>query len=188
MFKRRKIIVIGTRSSVFLPFKKLSLIIIDEEHDCSYKQTEMFKYNARDIGILRGRNFKCLVVLGSATPSFETIHNININKYIEYRLEKRYYKSKLPFITVIDSSIDYPDEGISNTLKKAMKIELDRNRKVILFLGRRGFSNTVICSSCKEIVRCPKCDTYLTYHKNVEQLICHKCNFKQDFRQVKKML
>ena len=184
--REKKIIVIGTRSSVFLPFKKLSLIIIDEEHDCSYKQTEMFKYNARDIGILRGRNFKCLVVLGSATPSFETIHNININKYIEYRLEKRYYKSKLPFITVIDSSIDYPDEGISNTLKKAMKIELDRNRKVILFLGRRGFSNTVICSSCKEIVRCPKCDTYLTYHKNVEQLICHKCNFKQDFRLTKK--
>ena len=184
--RERKIIVIGTRSSVFLPFIKLSLMIIDEEHDSSYKQTEMFKYNARDIGILRGRNFNCPVVLGSATPSFETIHNVTINKYFEYRLEKRYHKSKLPLVTIIDSSIDRPDEGISNTLRKSMKIELDRNKKVILFLGRRGFSNTVICSSCKKIVKCPKCDTYLTYHKNVEKLICHKCDFKQDFVQTKK--
>ena len=184
--RERKIIVIGTRSSVFLPFRKLSLVIIDEEHDSSYKQTEMFKYNARDIGILRGRNFNCPVVLGSATPSFETIHNINTNKYNEYRLEKRYHRSKLPLITVIDSSIDHPDEGISNTLKSSMKKELERNRKVILFLGRRGFSNTVICSSCKKIVRCPKCDTYLTYHKNVEKLICHKCDYKQNFERTKK--
>ena len=184
--RERNIIIIGTRSSVFLPFKKLSLIIIDEEHDGSYKQTEKFKYNARDIGILRGLNFKCPVILGSATPSFETIHNININKYSEYRLEKRFHKAKLPLITIIDSSIDRPDEGISNTLKNSMKKELDKNRKVILFLGRRGFSNTVICSSCKKIVRCPKCDTYLSYHKNVEKLICHKCDFKKDFRQAKK--
>ena len=100
--RESKTIVIGTRSSVFLPFKKLNLIIIDEEHDSSYKQTEMFKYNARDIGILRGRNFKCPVILGSATPSFETIYNVKIKKYNEYRLEKRYYKSKLPLISIID--------------------------------------------------------------------------------------
>ena len=76
----------------------------------------MFKYNARDIGILRGHNFKCPVILGSATPSFETVRNIKINKYQEYRLEKRYYKSKLPMITIIDSSIDRPNEGLTNTL------------------------------------------------------------------------
>ena len=104
-------IVIGTRSSVFLPFKKLGLIVIDEEHDSSYKQTEMFKYNARDIGILRGQNFKCPVILGSATPSFETTHNIKIDKYREYRLEKRYFKSKRPMVTIIDSCIDRPNGG-----------------------------------------------------------------------------
>ena len=184
--KEEQIIVIGTRSSIFLPFKKLGLIVVDEEHDGSYKQTEMFKYNARDIGILRGHNFKCPVILGSATPSFETVRNIKINKYQEYRLEKRYYKSKLPMITIIDSSIDRPNEGLTNTLIKSMKIELEKNRKVILFLGRRGFSNSVICSNCKTIVKCPKCGTNMTYHKNVEKLICHNCDFKQNIEQVKK--
>ena len=124
-----KIIVIGTRSSIFLPFKKLGLIVVDEEHDSSYKQTEMFKYNARDIAILRCRNFKCPVILGSATPSFETLRNIKINKYQEHRLEKRYYKSKLPMITVIDSSIDRPSEGLTNTQIKSMKIELEKIKK-----------------------------------------------------------
>ena len=181
-----QIIIIGTRSSIFLPFKKLGLIIIDEEHDSSYKQTEMFKYNARDIGILRGKNFKCPVILGSATPSFETIHNININKYQEYRLEKRYYKSKRPMITIVDSSIDRPSEGLTNTLIDSMKVELERDRKVILFLGRRGFSNSVICSSCKTIVKCIRCENNMTYHKNIEKLICHKCDFKQNLEQVKK--
>ena len=182
----KKFIVIGTRSSIFLPFKKLGLIVIDEEHDSSYKQTEMFKYNARDIGILRGQNFKCPVILGSATPSFETTYNIKIKKYCEYRLEKRYYKSKNPMITIIDSSIDRPNGGLTHTLINSMKVELERNKKVILFLGRRGFSNSVICSNCKTIVKCIRCGNNMTYHKNIEKLICHKCDFKQNLEEVKK--
>ena len=182
----RQFIVIGTRSSIFLPFKKLGLIVIDEEHDSSYKQTEMFKYNARDIGILRGQNFKCPVILGSATPSFETTYNIKIKKYCEYRLEKRYYKSKNPMITIIDSSIDRPNGGLTHTLINSMKVELERNKKVILFLGRRGFSNSVICSNCKTIVKCIRCGNNMTYHKNIEKLICHKCDFKQNLDEVKK--
>ena len=183
---REQIIIIGTRSSIFLPFKKLGLIVIDEEHDSSYKQTEMFKYNARDIGILRGHNFKCPVVLSSATPSFETVRNININKYQEYRLEKRYYESKPPMITIVDSSIDRPNEGLTDTLIESMKIELERKKRVILFLGRRGFSNSVICSNCKTIVKCPRCGTNMTYHKNVEKLICHNCDFKDNIEHVEK--
>tara|TARA_B100000035_G_scaffold313655_1_gene327865 strand:+ start:918 stop:2882 length:1965 start_codon:yes stop_codon:yes gene_type:complete len=181
-----KFIVIGTRSSVFLPFNNLKLVVVDEEHDSSYKQTEMFKYNARDIGILRANHFNCPVILGSATPSFETTHNVNIAKYTQYKIEKRFHKSKLPLIRIIDSSIDRPDEGITNTLKQHMEDELRKNKKIILFLGRRGFSDTVICSNCKKIVKCPKCDTYLTYHKNIEKLICHKCEFKRNYNQIDK--
>ena len=183
--EEEKLIVIGTRSSVFLPFKNLKLLIIDEEHDQSYKQTEKFKYNARDIGIVRAKSFDCPVVLGTATPSFETIHNVNIKKYQQYLLKNRYFQSKLPQITIVDTSVDKPDEGISKTLKNEMKIELNKNNKVILFIGRRGFSNSVICSECKTIVKCPKCDSNITYHKNVERLICHHCGFSQSFDSIK---
>tara|TARA_Y100000768_G_scaffold330531_1_gene269291 strand:- start:2929 stop:4893 length:1965 start_codon:yes stop_codon:yes gene_type:complete len=176
-----KLIVIGTRSSIFLPFKNLKLIVVDEEHDQSYKQTEKFKYNARDISIIRAKNFNCPVVLGSATPSFESIHNIDIKKYKQFKLLNRFHKSKLPLITIVDTSIDKPDEGISKTLKDKMKLELDKNKKIILFIGRRGFSNTVMCSECKSMVKCKKCDVYMTYHKNIEKLICHKCESSQKF-------
>ncbi len=180
-----RLIIIGTRSSIFLPFKNLKLIIIDEEHDQSYKQTEKFKYNARDISTVRAKSFDCPVVLGTATPSFETIHNVSIKKYKQHLLKNRYFKSPLPLITIVDTSIDKPDEGLSKTLKDKMKLELNKNNKVILFIGRRGFSNTVICSECKTIVKCPKCDSNITYHKNVERLICHHCGFSQSFESVK---
>jgi primosomal protein N' (replication factor Y) len=180
-----QLIVIGTRSSVFLPFKNLKLVVVDEEHDQSYKQNEKFKYNARDISIVRAKNFNCPVVLGSATPSFESLHNINIKKYKQYKLLNRFHKSKMPLITIVDTSVDKPDEGISKVLKDKMKSELDKNKKIILFIGRRGFSNTVLCSECKTIVKCPKCNTIMTYHKNVERLICHQCGFSQKFDSVK---
>jgi primosomal protein N' (replication factor Y) len=179
------LVVIGTRSSVFLPFNNLKLLIVDEEHDQSYKQSEKFKYNARDIGIVRAKYFDCPVVLGSATPSFETTHNVDIKKYNQYLLENRYFQSKLPLITIVDTSIDKPDEGISKVLRDKMKIELNKSNKVILFIGRRGFSNTVICSECKTIVKCPKCDVYMTYHKDIEKLVCHQCESTQKFESVK---
>ncbi len=180
-----KLLVIGTRSSIFLPFKNLKLIVVDEEHDQSYKQNEKFKYNARDISIVRAKNFNCPVILGSATPSFESIRNINIKKYKQYKLFNRYHESKLPLITIVDTSIDKPDEGISRILRDKMKTELDKNKKIILFIGRRGFSNTVICSNCKSVVKCQKCDVYMTYHKNIERLICHQCEFSHKFDSVK---
>ncbi len=182
--EENNLIIIGTRSSVFLPFKNLKLLIIDEEHDQSYKQNEKFKYNARDIGIVRSKYFNCPVVLGSATPSFETIHNVDIKKYNQHLLKNRYFESKLPLITIVDTSIDKPDEGISKILKDKMKAELKNGNKVILFIGRRGFSNTVICSECKTIVKCPKCDVYMTYHKNIERLICHKCELIKKFESI----
>ena len=183
--ENKKLIVIGTRSSIFLPFENLKLIVVDEEHDQSYKQNEKFRYNARDISIVRAKNFNCPVILGSATPSFESIHNINIKKYKQYRLLNRYFKSKLPLITIVDTSIDKPDEGISRVLKEKIKLELDKNKKVILFIGRRGFSNTVICCECKTIIKCPKCDVYMTYHKNIDRLICHQCEFNYKFDSLK---
>ena len=179
--KQNKLIIIGTRSSVFLPFKNLKLVVIDEEHDNSYKQTEMFKYNGRDIGILRGKNFKCPVVLGSATPSFETLHNIHTKKYKQYMLLKKFHLSPQPLITIVDTSIENYVDGISKTLEIEIKKELDKNNKIILFIGRRGFSNTVMCSSCKTAVKCPKCDVFLTYHRSIEKLICHQCEYSQKF-------
>jgi primosomal protein N' (replication factor Y) len=125
------------------------------------------------------------IVLGSATPSFESLHNINIKKYKQYKLLNRFHKSKMPLITIVDTSVDKPDEGLSKVLKDKMKSELDKNKKIILFIGRRGFSNTVLCSECKTIVKCPKCNTLMTYHKNVERLICHQCEFSQKFDSVK---
>jgi len=180
-----QLIVIGTRSSVFLPFKNLKLVVVDEEHDQSYKQNEKFRYNARDISIVRAKNFNCPVVLGSATPSFESLHNINIKKYKQYKLLNRFHKSKMPLITIVDTSVDKPDEGLSKVLRDKMKSELDKNKKIILFIGRRGFSNTVLCSECKTIVKCQKCNKIMTYHKNVERLICHQCEFSQKFDSVK---
>jgi primosomal protein N' (replication factor Y) len=91
----------------------------------------------------------------------------------------------MPLITIVDTSVDKPDEGLSKVLKDKMKSELDKNKKIILFIGRRGFSNTVLCSECKTIVKCPKCNTLMTYHKNVERLICHQCEFSQKFDSVK---
>ncbi len=183
--ERSRLIIIGTRSSIFLPFENLKLIVVDEEHDQSYKQNEMFKYNARDISIVRAKNFNCPVILGSATPSFESLHNINIKKYKQYKLLNRYHKSKLPLITIVDTSVDKPDEGISRALKDKMKLELSKDNKIILFIGRRGFSNTVMCSECKTIVKCTKCDTYMTYHKSIEKLICHQCEHSEKFSFIK---
>lgn len=180
----KKLIVIGTRSSVFLPFINLGLVVVDEEHDSSYKQTEMFRYNGRDIGILRSKKFKCPIVLGSATPSFETIHNIRTKKYKEYLLRNKFHSAPQPIITIVDTSIEVTTEGISNTLQKQMNEELKKNNKIILFIGRRGFSNTIICSSCKTTVKCKKCDVFLTYHRDIEKLICHQCEYSCKFSQV----
>jgi len=168
-------IVIGTRSSIFLPFKSLGLIIIDEEHDASLKQQEKFKYHARDLSIMRAKNLNIPIVIGSATPSFESLHNVSLEKFKKYNLTKRYHKVDLPKITLVDLNKDLPEHGISKYLKDAIIKNLDNNKQSLLYIGRRGYSHALTCLECGWISRCKICESFMTYHKNQKILKCHHC-------------
>ena len=168
-------IVIGTRSSIFLPFDNLKLIVVDEEHDSSLKQQEKFKYHARDLAIIRAKKLNIPIIIGSATPSFESIYNSIIDKSIKYKLTKRYFKTELPKIVLVDLNKDTPNNGISGYLAKSIKQQLKLKKQVILFIGRRGFSHALTCKNCKWISKCKRCTSFMTYHRTQKNLKCHHC-------------
>ena len=168
-------IIIGTRSSIFLPFKSLGLIIIDEEHDTSLKQQEMFRYHARDLSIIRAKNLNIPIIIGSATPSFESLYNAQLDKYKKYNLTKRYYKTDLPRVTLVDLNKDFPDGGISKLLKNEIMMNLDKKKQTLLYIGRRGFSQALTCLECRWISKCKICESFMVYHKNQKILKCHHC-------------
>lgn len=172
-------IVIGTRSSIFLPFKSLGLIIIDEEHDSSLKQQEKFRYHARDLSIMRAKSLNIPIVIGSATPSFESLHNTLLEKFKKYNLTKRYYKTDLPKITLVDLTKDLPQDGISKFLKENIANTLSKKQQILLYIGRRGFSHALTCLECRWISKCKICESFMTYHKNQKLLKCHHCGNKQ---------
>jgi primosomal protein N' (replication factor Y) len=169
-------IVIGTRSSVFTPFANLGLIIVDEEHDLSFKQQDTFRYHARDVAVMRGHLSNIPVVLGSATPALETLHNAKQNRYQHLRLLKRAGSAKLPEFNVIDIRKMYLDEGLSPTLITTMRQHLDQGEQVMLFLNRRGFAPVLMCHDCGWSVMCKRCDVRMTYHQFPERLHCHHCD------------
>tara|TARA_Y100000768_G_scaffold337531_1_gene279734 strand:- start:754 stop:2688 length:1935 start_codon:yes stop_codon:yes gene_type:complete len=178
--KNKKLdIVIGTRSSIFLPFKSLGLIIIDEEHDSSLKQQEKFRYHARDLSIMRAKSLNIPIVIGSATPSFESLHNTLLEKFKKYNLTKRYYKTDLPKITLVDLTKDLPQDGISKFLKEKITNTLSKKQQILLYIGRRGFSHALTCLECRWISKCKICESFMTYHKNQKLLKCHHCGNKQ---------
>ena len=178
--KNKKLdIVIGTRSSIFLPFKSLGLIIIDEEHDSSLKQQEKFRYHARDLSIMRAKSLNIPIVIGSATPSFESLHNTLLEKFKKYNLTKRYYKTDLPKITLVDLTKDLPQDGISKYLKEKITNTLSKKQQILLYIGRRGFSHALTCLECRWISKCKICESFMTYHKNQKLLKCHHCGNKQ---------
>lgn len=178
--KNKKLdIVIGTRSSIFLPFKSLGLIIIDEEHDSSLKQQEKFRYHARDLSIMRAKSLNIPIVIGSATPSFESLHNTLLEKFKKYNLTKRYYKTDLPKITLVDLTKDLPQDGISKFLKENIANTLSKKQQILLYIGRRGFSHALTCLECRWISKCKICESFMTYHKNQKLLKCHHCGNKQ---------
>ena len=168
-------IVVGTRSAIFLPFSKLGLIIIDEEHDLSFKQHEGFLYNARDIAIYRAKQLKIPILLGTATPSFETQHNVNKERYQRLMLLNRAQDSSIPDVKLIDMRSKASSDGLSNELIKAMQTELDNNNQILLFLNRRGYAPTIICQECGWIAECSRCDARMTFYKNRNILKCHHC-------------
>jgi len=167
-------VVVGPRSAVFAPVRDLGLIVVDEEHDPSYKQDEMPRYNARDAAVLRGEIEGARVVLGSATPSLETWLNAKTGKYAVATMKSRAGAGTLPYVKAVNMS--EANAGIfSQELLEAIRARLDRGEQTILFLNRRGYSRSVVCGDCGHVVKCPKCELAYTYHQADDCLRCHIC-------------
>ena len=173
-------VVIGARSSLFLPFKKIGLIVIDEEHDQSFKQDEGVIYNARDMAIARANFENIPINLVTAVPSLETYANVKKNKYSISRLIKRYKDANLPSFEIIDlnnSKLNKKSWIATETLKK-VKDHLKKNDQVLFFMNRRGFAPYALCKNCVKVYSCPNCSINLVYHKGKNILLCHYCGFK----------
>ncbi|WNC69222.1 primosomal protein N' [Thalassotalea nanhaiensis] len=171
----RAAIIIATRSGVFTPLVKPGIIIIDEEHDGSLKQQEGFRYHARDVAILRARQLNIPVVLGTATPSLETLQNALSGKYQYHQLTKRAGKSSKASISLIDMAREQVEFGLSGTLKKAIEDTLKRGEQVLIFLNRRGFAPAISCQECNWICECQRCNKPYTLHQGQNLLVCHHC-------------
>ncbi|MDH5612060.1 MAG: primosomal protein N' [Gammaproteobacteria bacterium] len=168
-------LVIGTRSAIFTPLPDLGLIIIDEEHDGSYKQQEGFRYNARDLALVRSQKENIPVVLGSATPSLESLHNVNRQRFQIHPLKQRARSQSVTRIQLLDMCSQPIQEGMSAALLVKIDEHLQQGNQVILFLNRRGFSPLLMCHDCGWMTRCKRCDANMTYHKHKHQLHCHHC-------------
>jgi len=170
-------IILGTRSSVFCSMPDLGLIIVDEEHDGAYKQNDTLRYHGRDVAIVRGQKQKIPVILASATPSLESLHNALSKRFTLHQLTKRAANAQLPFIEMVNLKKHDPVDGISEPLHLRIQQHLDHNKQVLLFLNRRGFAPTLMCTTCGWQVVCHQCDARLTLHQN--QLMCHHCHHSQ---------
>jgi primosomal protein N' (replication factor Y) (superfamily II helicase) len=175
-------IVIGARSAVFAPLKNLGLMIVDEEHETTYKQEDAPRYHARDVAVVRAKIEKCAAVLGSATPSLESYHNATIGKYELLSLTQRIDDRQMPLIRIIDLRQERRREKalsiLSEKLLQAITDRLERREQTILFLNRRGFSTSLLCSNCGEARNCPNCSVALTFHRHptaAGRLNCHLC-------------
>lgn len=175
-------LIIGARSSLFLPFKKLGLIIVDEEHDQSYKQEDGIIYNARDMAILKSKQLNIACILSTATPSVESYDNVLQNKFQRTSLKNRFHGTQLPSIKFIDmrKADKIKESFLPVELVEDIKANYERGEQSLLFLNRRGYSPLSICSKCGVRVDCPNCDTWLVLHKNNSQYICHKCGHTED--------
>ena len=168
-------IIIGTRSAVFSPLPNLGLIIVDEEHDGSFKQQDTFRYHGRDIAILRAKQLNIPIILGSATPSFESLQNALSHKYHYHRISQRAGKSVEAKITLIDVANQPLEFGLSKPLLQLMKQTLQRGEQVLVFLNRRGFAPAINCNECHWVADCQRCDKPFTLHLSQGLLICHHC-------------
>jgi len=172
-------IVIGARSAIFAPVDPLGLIVVDEEHEHSYKQEEAPRYHARDVAVVRGQREGAVVVLGSATPSLESYYNARRGKYALLELPTRVDDQRLPLVRIVDMRHEArQDRGVpifSHMLRDAMLARLERHEQVILFLNRRGYSTSLQCPRCGYVAGCPNCSVALTYHRTRQKLCCHIC-------------
>ncbi len=172
-------VIIGTRSAIFAPLKYPGVIIVDEEHDPSFKQQEGFRYHARDLAILRARQLNIPVVLGSATPSLESLLNVQRGRYRSLRLPHRVGAAVEPAIEILDIRRQPMSDGLSRPLLNRIQTQLEQGNQVLLFLNRRGFAPTLICHECGWLGECRRCDAHLTLHLRRRRLICHHCGAHQ---------
>ena len=178
-------IVIGARSAVFAPVEPLGLLIVDEEHEHSYKQEEAPRYHARDVAVVRAQKERAVVVLGSATPSIESFYNSKKGKYTLLEMTRRVDDKKLPIVRVTDmrqearTSRGGASPVFSRPLKEAIRLRLERGEQTMLFLNRRGFSTSLQCLKCGVPCGCPNCSVSLTYHRAASQLLCHICGHSE---------
>lgn len=170
-------VLIGTRSALFLPFKNLRLIVVDEEHDPSFKQEDVVNYNGRDMAIVRAKIEQIPIILSSATPSIETYLNAQNGKYQQVCLADRFGQEEKTIIKLVDMRREKltNNQHISLTLKQELAANLANNRQSMLFLNRRGYAPLTLCKSCGHKINCPNCSTYSTYHQKSKRLICHQC-------------
>ncbi len=167
--------VLGTRSAIFTRFKRPGLIVVDEEHDISYKQQDGFRYHARDLAIKRGSVEGIPVVLGSATPSLESLYNVGQKRHHLLRLSQRIGPARLPLITTVDLDIHGPENGLSQPVINAIAGRLDNGEQVIIYINRRGYASVAHCYQCEWQGICERCDAKMTYHRTRHQLRCHHC-------------
>ncbi len=180
--QEKEIIVIGTRSSILLPIKNPGLIILDEEHDTSYKQEEKLRYHTRDIAYLLARKFNTLLVFGSATPDIRTFYASKNKDIVLLEMKKRIGDRSLPQIKLINLNEQPPTHGpFSEEVYKEIDSSIEKGDQVIILLNRRGFSPLMWCTSCREVVKCTNCSVSMTYHKKIERLICHYCGLSIPF-------
>ncbi|MBX5479865.1 MAG: primosomal protein N' [Pyrinomonas methylaliphatogenes] len=176
-------VVIGTRSALFAPVQDLGLIVVDEEHDTSYRQQESPFYHARDAAVMRAHKERATIILGSATPSLESFHNAQTGKYRYIHLPERVGGRPLAQAEVIDMRAVFArrgrEEALSDELLEALEETLARREQAIILLNRRGYANFILCRACGERIGCPQCDVTLTYHKRERALLCHYCNFRR---------
>lgn len=177
-------LVIGTRSALFLPFSNLGLIVIDEEHDSSYKQEEQIIINARDFAIVRAKNSNCMVVLSSATPSLESFWNVKQKKFLTFKLSQRVNNSSLPKVQIVDMKME--KDIISSQLVSSIRKNIANNHQTLIYINKRGYAPFVICKKCGFVKVCNNCNTNLVLHdfknKNNSFFLCHHCNYKEIFK------
>jgi primosomal protein N' (replication factor Y) len=172
-------IVIGTRSSVFLPFAQLAMIIVDEEHDLSFKQQDSLRYHARDLACFRAAKLAIPLILGSATPSLESVQNAKIQKYQLLTLTERAQTQTDNQYVLLDMRGQHQQSGLAQATLEYIKKELKRRKQVMVFLNRRGFSPSLICHECGWLSQCQRCSANATYHKHIRNLICHHCGAQE---------
>ena len=176
-------VVVGTRSAVFAPLDKLGLVVVDEEHDSSYKQEESPRYHGRDAAIMRGRQAGAVVLLGSATPSMESYHNAVTGRYVRVVLPQRVLDRPLPAIQVVDMREELAAQGadvvLSSVLLDGLKSRLERGEQALVLLNRRGYAAAILCRQCVQAIECPNCSITLTFHRSAGRMRCHYCSYSQ---------